>query len=85
MSSVTQRTDEKVNATDAGIKKIVTRTEEEKSRTERQEQTNKIITGTWDEISPYLPKDTPKPVSSTETRKLAYTTTTGDKVSLFQG
>lgn len=80
MSTVTQRTDEKSAVSDTGIKKIITRTEEEKSRSERQEKTDKIITGTWDEISSYLPKDTPKPISATETRKLAYTTTTGDRV-----
>lgn len=82
MSSVTQRTNEKLEPSETGSKKIITRTEEEKSRTERQEQTNKIITGTWDEISSFLPKGTPKPVSSTETRKLAYTTATGEKVNI---
>ena len=54
MSSITTRKDEKVDKSDQHIKKRLTTTQEEKSRTETQQQTHKVITGTLEELGPIM-------------------------------
>jgi hypothetical protein len=98
MSSITTKKDEHVDKTDTQMKKRTTTTHEEKSRTETQQQSHKVITGTLDELAPYMkdfnyepnrgvtskspPISTAKPVAATETRKMAFTTG-GPTVSPF--
>lgn len=54
MSSITTKKDEKIDKTDQHIKKRLTTTQEEKSRTETQQQTHKVITGTLEELAPVM-------------------------------
>lgn len=54
MSSITTKKDEKYDKTDTQLKKRTTTTQEEKSRTETQQQSHKVITGTLDELAPYM-------------------------------
>lgn len=54
MSSITTRKDEKTDRTDQGITKRLTTTQEEKSRTETQQQTNKVFTGTLEQLAPIM-------------------------------
>lgn len=54
MSSITTKKDEKIDKTDTQLKKRTTTTQEEKSRTETQQQSHKVITGTLDELAPYM-------------------------------
>ena len=54
MSTVTTRKDEKIDRSDQQIKKRLATTQEEKSRTETQQQTHKVLTGTLEELAPVM-------------------------------
>ena len=54
MSSITTRKDEKIDKSDQHIKKRLTTTQEERSRTETQQQSHKVLTGTLEELAPVM-------------------------------